>query len=183
MNNIARTFARNIARRVKHLWLDASDSRRAVPPDMLARLAQRVRASEARHTGQVRVCVEAALPWSYVSRLSASTTMEQLSRQRAVMLFSKLQVWDTEHSNGVLIYLLLAERTIEIVADRHLDRCVPAQEWAAMTQRMATAFRQSRFEDGLTQALEEVSALLVTHFPAVAGQSGINELPDEPVMA
>ena len=178
MNNIAHTIAR-IAR---HLWLDASDSRRSVPPDMLDRLTRRVRASEARHTGQIRVCVEASLPWSYVSRLSATTTMEQLSRQRAVMLFSKLQVWDTEHNNGVLIYLLLAERTIEIVADRQLDRCVALPAWAAMTQRMATAFRQSRFEDGLTQALEEVSALLVRHFPAVAGQPGSNELSDEPVI-
>lgn len=172
----------NIARIARHLWLDESDSHRAAPPALLARLTQRVAASEARHTGQIRICVEASLPWSYVRRLHADTTFEQLSRQRAVMLFSKLRVWDTEHNNGVLIYLLLAERAIEIVADRQLDRAVAPQEWAAVTGRMATAFRQSRFEDGLTQALEEVSGLLIVHFPAVSGKSGANDLPDEPVI-
>ncbi len=168
---------------VKHLWLDESDSHRALPPELLGRLTQRVAASEARHTGQIRICVEASLPWSYVRRLNAATPMAQLSRERAVMLFGKLHVWDTEHNNGVLIYLLLAERAIEIVADRQLNGHVAPQDWAAMTGRMAAAFRQGRFEDGLTQALEEVSALLVMHFPAVTGKPGINELPNEPVMA
>ena len=167
----------------RHLWLDESDSHRALPPELLARLTRRVAASEARHTGQIRICVEASLPWSYVRRLSLATTMAQLSRERAVMLFAKLHVWDTEHNNGVLIYLLLAEHAIEIVADRQLNRHIAPQEWAAMTGRMAAAFRQGRFEDGLTQAMQEVSALLVTHFPAATGAPGINELPNEPVMA
>ena len=172
-----------LSRIVKHLWMDESDSHRALPPELLARLTQRVAASEARHTGQIRICVEASLPWSYVRRLDTDTTIEQLSRERAVMLFAKLHVWDTEHNNGVLIYLLLVERAIEIVADRQLSHLVAPQEWEAMTGRMAAAFRQSRFEDGLTQALEEVSALLVTHFPAVTGEPGVNELPNEPVIA
>jgi uncharacterized membrane protein len=98
------------------------------------------------------------------------------------MLFGKLRVWDTEHNNGVLIYLLLAERAIEIVADRGIDSRVSAEEWAAMAQRMGAAFRESRFEDGLTQALEEVSALLVAHFPLADGEPDRNELPDAPVV-
>ena len=97
-------------------------------------------------------------------------------------MFAKLGMWDTECNNGVLIYLLLAERAIEIVADRGLSRRVPAHEWQAMVQRMGAAFREGRFEDGLTQALEEVSALLVEHFPLKPGESNSNELPDEPVL-
>ena len=102
--------------------------------------------------------------------------------QRAVTLFGKLRVWDTAHNNGVLIYLLLAEHAIEIVADRGLNAHVGAAEWAAMTQRMGLAFREGRFEDGLTQALEEISALLVEYFPLGEGELDVNELPDEPVV-
>ena len=171
-----------LARWVKHLWLDASDAHRAVPPQLLERLAQRVGASEGRHTGQIRICVEASLPASYLWRLGKSASIGQLARQRAVMMFGKLRVWDTEHNNGVLIYLLLAERAIELVADRGLDRCVNAVEWQAMTRRMGAAFKGGQFEDGLTQALGEVSALLVAHFPATAGAQQANELPNEPVL-
>lgn len=171
-----------LARWVKHLWLDASDAHRAVPPQLLERLAQRVGASEGRHTGQIRICVEASLPASYLWRLGKSASIGQLARQRAVMMFGKLRVWDTEHNNGVLIYLLLAERAIELVADRGLDRCINAEEWQAMTRRMGAAFKGGQFEDGLTQALGEVSALLVAHFPATAGAQQANELPNEPVL-
>jgi uncharacterized membrane protein len=82
----------------------------------------------------------------------------------------------------VLVYLMLAEHAIEIVADRGIDRHVDAAEWAAMAARMAAAFREERFEDGLTQALEEVSALLVAHFPRAADEIERNELPDAPVV-
>ncbi|RZI75760.1 MAG: TPM domain-containing protein, partial [Variovorax sp.] len=159
----------------RHRWTDEAAVRRVLPPDMLERLARRVAASEHRHTGEIRICVEAGLPMSYLWR-------DAPARQRAVMLFGKLRVWDTQHNNGVLIYLLLAEHAIEIVADRGIDAHVDAAEWAAMTQRMGAAFREGRFEDGLTQALEEVSALLVAHFPAAPGERNSNELPDAPVL-
>ena len=167
---------------LRHLWLDASDAQRVIAPDVLLRLTQRVAASEHRHSGQLRICVEAALPMSYLWRLSSNVTLAQLIRQRAVMLFSKMRIWDTEHNNGVLIYLQLAERAIEIVADRGVSQHVSPQEWQTMTLRMGAAFSSGRFEDGLTQALEEVSALLVTHFPATAGAQRIDELPNEPVV-
>ena len=166
----------------RHLWLDADDSHSAIPPDMLKRLSQRVLASERRHSGEVRICVEASLPASYVLRLDSNTPIGALSRQRAVMMFGKLRVWDTEHNNGVLIYLLLAERAIEIIADRGLSNRVPSAQWTSMVQRMGNAFREGRFEDGLTQALEEVSALLVQHFPLAPGEDNRNELPDDPVL-
>jgi uncharacterized membrane protein len=167
---------------LRHLWLDAADARRAVPPDALDRLAQRVAASERGHSGQIRICVEASLPLSYLRRLGPAATMAQLTRQRALMLFSKLRVWDTAHNNGVLLYLMLAERSIEIVADRGLAAQVPPEQWQAMVGRMRDNFQAKRFEDGLTQALQEVSALLMQHFPATAGHANTNELPDEPVI-
>lgn len=159
----------------RHRWIDEADVRRALPPELLERFARRVAASERRHTGEIRVCVEAGLPLSYLWRGAPA-------RERAIMLFGKLRVWDTEHNNGVLIYLLLAERAIEIVADRGIDARVSPEEWAAMAQRMGAAFREGRFEDGLTQALGEVSALLFEHFPLAAGEADRNELPDAPVV-
>ena len=146
-----------------------------MPPDVLDRLARRVGASERRHSGEIRICVEAGLPMSYLWR-------DARPRDRAITLFGKLRVWDTEDNNGVLIYLLLAEHAIEIVADRGIDARVSDDQWAAMAQRMGAAFRERRFEDGLTQALEEVSALLVEHFPLAEGQADRNELPDKPVV-
>ncbi len=168
-----------LKRILKHLWFDEAQARRAVSPAMAQRLKQRVAASEQHHSGQIRICVEASLPAHALWR-NASTL--DLTHARAVALFSELRVWDTEANNGVLIYLLLAERAIELVADRGLNRRVPAATWQAMTRRMAQAFRERRFEDGLTQALEEVSALLVQYFPLAPGQPRHNELPDAPAV-
>lgn len=168
---------------LKHLWLDASDTRRAIPPDMVRRLADRVAASEQRHSGQIRICVESSLPMSYLWRLDGQTPLRNLIRQRAVTMFGKLRVWDTEHNNGVLVYVLLAEHAIEIVADRGLRRHVGDSHWQAVVARMASAFREGRYEDGLTQALEETSAVLVAHFARTeALPDQPNELPDTPLL-
>lgn len=96
-------------------------------------------------------------------------------------MFGKLRVWDTEHNNGVLIYLLLAEHAIEIVADRGLNRHVSTPQWRALIDRMSAAFRKQAFEDGLTLALEEVSALMMAHFALdESSAANPNELPDRP---
>lgn len=163
---------------LKHQWLDPSDTRRAVPDDMAERLARRVAASEARHTGEVRLCVEAALPWT---TLSTQHALPDVVRTRALDWFGRLRIWDTEHNNGVLIYLLLAEHAIEFVADRALARHVTPEQWQAIVNRLSQQLRNGAFEDGLTQALEEVSALLVEHFPATAHGLPDNELPNSVV--
>ena len=169
---------------IRHLWLDASDTARAIPPDMLERLAQRVAASERRHSGEIRICAESSLPASYLWRLNTKAPISALIRERAVTMFGKLGVWDTEHNNGILIYLLLAEHAIEIVADRGVARHVSPAQWQAIVAHMASAFKGQRYEDGLTQALEECSAVLVRHFEvADASQAALpdsNELPDTP---
>ena len=161
-------------RLLKHRWLDETDARRALDDAALARLAERVRHSESRHGGEIRVCVEASLPLSYLWRgLSA--------RDRAVTLFGKLRVWDTEQNNGVLIYLLLAEHAIEIVADRAVARHVGPAQWDALLQTMRDTFRQRRFEAGLAAAVDAVDALLTQHFAQAEGSVNPNELPDEPL--
>lgn len=167
-----------LVRLLRHRWYDQGNLRRVLPPEALDRLTRRVQASEQRHSGEIRIYVEAGLPTSYLLR---SGPVSAVTRQRALTLFGKLRVWDTELNNGVLIYLLLAERSIEIVADRGIDRHIPLADWQAMLARMGSAFRAGHFEDGLTQALEEVSARLVQHFPATPSANP-NELPDAPVI-
>ncbi len=168
-------FAQRLYRLLRHRWWDESDLRRALPKPALDRIGERVTASEHGHTGQIRVAIEPGLPLSYLRRgLSA--------RARAVTQFGKLRVWDTEHNNGVLIYLLLAERAIEIVADRGLAACVPAAHWDAIVEAMRRSLREGRFEEALLEAVAAVDALLRTHFPRTAGAGPGNELPDAPVL-
>lgn len=181
------TLMQSLHTLLRHRWRDESVARRTLPPEAMEGLKQRVAASERRHTGQIRIAVEAGLPSSYLWRhIRKGVPLRQIVRERAVMLFGKLRVWDTERNNGVLIYLLLADQAIELVADRGLNRCVSNADWKAMVARMGQAFQAGQFEDGLTQALEEVSAVLVAHFPCEDGEplSGerANELPDAPAL-
>ena len=168
-------MANRLRRILKHRWMDEADTRRAIPPALVERLAQQVAASEKRHTGEVRIFVEAGLPVSYLWR-------DAPPRERAVAMFGKLGVWDTEQNNGVLIYLLLAEHAIEVVADRGLSRHVSPAQWQEIVGHMSAAFRAGHYEQGLAQAVDEVTALLVRHFPAAPGAANANELPDQPVL-
>ena len=170
---------RHLQRSVKHVWLDRSDTHRAIGPATLQRLRDAVTASERSHSGEIRIFVEAGLPLAYVLRNSPTS---HLVRQRALALFSELRVWDTAGNNGVLIYLLLAERKIEIVADRGLNDLVEEKTWQALLATMKDDFAGGRFEEGLMQALTAVSALLHQHFPLASGQRHPNELPDTPVL-
>lgn len=164
-----------LRRILRHRWLDESDTLRAIPPPVQERLAAHVAASEKRHTGEVRIYVEAGLPLSYLWR-------DATPRERAIALFGKLGVWDTEQNNGVLVYLLLAEHAIEVVADRGLSRHVGPAQWQEIVAHMTGEFRARRYEQGLMRAVDEVTALLVRHFPAAPGAANQNELPDTPVL-
>jgi uncharacterized membrane protein len=160
-------------RLLKHRRLDETDVARLLGEGALKRIEARVAASESRHSGEIRVCVEAGLPLSYLRR---GATV----RERAVMMFGKLRVWDTEHNNGVLIYLLLAEHAIEIVADRGVAKHVDAAHWQRITALMSEAFKAGQFEAGLNQAVDAVDVLLAQHFALLPGAANTNELPDAP---
>lgn len=164
-----------IVRILRHRWFDESDVRRLLGRDALDHVEARVRRSEQRHSGEIRVCVEAGLPLGYLWRNLGA-------HERAVTMFGKLRVWDTEHNNGVLIYLLLAEHRIEVLADRGIHRRVGAERWSQIVASMREAFQAGRFEDGLMAALDTIDALLSTHFPLAPGEANPNELPDAPMI-
>ena len=168
-------LTKRLLRALRHLWLDAADARRLLPTEACARLEAAVQASEARHLGELRLCVEAGLPWGALRQgLDA--------RQRALELFSTLRVWDTAHNNGVLIYLLLADQRIEVVADRGVSAHVTTETWQALADRLGTALRQGQPEPGLLAAIEQGSALLRQHHPNPQGAPRTNELPDAVVL-
>jgi uncharacterized membrane protein len=154
---------------VKHRWHDVAEVRRVLDTEAWQRLEGRIAASERRHLGQIRICVEAGLPSSYLWRNARP-------RERAIAMFSKLRIWDTERNNGVLIYLLLADHAIEIVGDRGINRHVSPAQWQTMVDHLREALRAGHFEEGLTLALEEVSAVLVHEFPRTSADEEPNEL-------
>ncbi len=126
-----------------------------------------------RHSGQIRFAVEHALDTGSLWRgLSA--------RERALEVFSALKVWDTEHNNGVLIYLLLADRDVEIIADRGIHERVGSEGWETICREMESAFRDGNFEQGVLNGIERVSGLLESHYPG--DRRNRNELPDSPVV-
>ena len=166
---------RPLIRWAQHLWLDAADARRLITDAGLDRLEQAVRDSEARHLGELRVCVEGGLD---VAQLWHGLD----ARDRALDLFSTLRVWDTEHNNGVLVYLLLADRRIEVLADRGLSSLVPDSQWRALVAELSQALRDESVENGLMQAIDRVSELLRLHHPSSAQTRRVNELPDSIVL-
>lgn len=161
-----------LARILKHRWLDETDVARALDGPALTRLEQHVARSENRHSGEIRLCIEAGLPLSYLWRHASA-------RQRAVTMFGKLRVWDTEHNNGVLIYLLFAERDVEIVADRGFNNRIAAAQWEAICRTMEARFVKGEFEAGLTEGINTIGDLLREHFPADMGE---NEQSDRPMI-
>jgi uncharacterized membrane protein len=146
---------------------------RRFPPAAMAAIEKAIGAGEAQHRGEIRFAAEAALD-------SAPLLGGQAARERALEVFSLLRVWDTEENNGVLIYLLLADHDVEIVADRGISARVAAGEWEEICRRMEAAFRRGEFQQGVLAGIAEVSALLARHYPARPGDR--NELADKPAI-
>jgi uncharacterized membrane protein len=157
----------------RHLVTDRRDVHRALPGDELVRVENAIAQGEQRHRGQVCFAVEAALP---LSRVWQGAT----PRARALEVFSLLRVWDTEHNNGVLVYLLLADRDVEIVADRGIHARVGDAAWEVICGQMEAAFREGRFADGVAQGVAEISDLLAQHSPRTGDVH--NELSDKPII-
>jgi hypothetical protein len=158
---------------VKHLFAPHWIATRAFPRRTLDTIEAAIRASEKTHAGELRFAVEAGLHlWPLLHG--------QTTRQRAQEVFSGLRVWDTEHNSGVLIYVQLVDRRIEVIADRGISAKVPQHDWDAICRRMEAAFRERRFEQGVLKAIGEITVLLSQHFPPPANEH--DELPARPVV-
>lgn len=157
----------------KHLLEHNWRARRIFPPEVLATIERSIKAGEATHSGQVRFVVEGALDGLPLFR-------DQPARERALDIFSHLRIWDTVHNNGVLIYLLLADRDVEIIADRGIDAKVGRAGWERICKAMENDFKAENFAGGVIRGIEAVSQQLAAHFPKHGG--GKNELPDAPVV-
>ena len=148
--------------------------RQHFPASVLDAVQKAIAAGEQQHQGQVCFAIEGALPLRDLAR-------GRSPRTRAHEVFAHLRVWDTEHNSGVLIYVLLADRVIEIVADRGIAARVPQTEWQAVCDRMRDRFASSEYESGALEGVKAVCDILARHFPA-DGSAKANELPDEPII-
>ena len=163
----------DLARLLRHLATTSARVRRAFPASALRSIEQAIAASEATHAGEIRFVVEGALDGLPLLR-------GQTARERAIELFARLHVWDTEHNTGVLIYVLLADRRVEIVADRGIHARASAEAWSEICRGMEAHFGSGDFGRGAVHGIEAVTRLVTRHFPPVRGDR--NELPDAPLL-
>jgi len=163
----------SIPRIARHLLATRRQVQRAFPRATLLAIEQAIKESETAHVGEIRFAVEGALD-------GLPLLNGQSARERAIDVFSQLRVWDTEHNNGVLIYLLLADRHVEIVADRGVHARVGSQEWETICRQMEAAFRQGRYREGAISGIQAVTRHLAAHFPPSNNRR--NDLADKPVL-
>lgn len=162
-----------LSRTLRHLRMSTSAGRRAFPQEALADIASAIAAGEQTHRSELRLIVEAAMPVEMV-------WAGMRNRQRALALFAEHGVWDTEDNCGVLIYINLAERAVDIVADRAVGRCIDGATWNAVCAAMTAGFARGEFRASTLAAIERVNALLREQFPANGPRD--NELPDKPLL-
>jgi uncharacterized membrane protein len=163
----------DIQRIWRHLAMTQGRVNRAFPRATLGVIEKAIKACEAAHLGEIRFVVEGALD-------TAPLFGGQSAKERALQLFSNLRIWDTEQNSGVLIYLLLADRQVEIVADRGIHARAGNRVWATICAAMESEFKKSKFEDGVVYGIQAVTHQLTKHFPAGVGNR--NELPDKPLV-
>lgn len=161
----------NFKRLLRHFWMTRWYVHSVFPAHVIDAIEQAIRHAEFTHGGEIRFAVEAELS-------TADLLRDMSPRERAVQVFSQLGVWDTAHNNGVLIYVLLADHDVEIVADRGYTGRVSNEEWAVACHTMEEAFKQRDFERGAIEGIGQASRLIARHFPAIDR----NELPDKPVL-
>jgi uncharacterized membrane protein len=166
-------MSRNWRRWLRHAFWARGKLERAFPVQTLKAIEDAIGVSESSHSGEIRFAVEGALE-------PQDAWAGKTPRARAIEVFANLGVWDTEANNGVLIYLLLADRDVEIVADRGLNGRVGAEEWSEVCARMEEHLRSGHYERGSVEAVQAVGALLARYFPPLPG--GRDELPNRPAV-
>jgi uncharacterized membrane protein len=163
----------SLRRFMRHVSMTPWKARSAFPDKVMDAIQHEIAELEKRHHGEVRFVVERELT---TAQLWAGLT----SRQRAIEVFSMLQVWNTEENTGILIYVLLADHKVEVVADRGIQKRVAAGEWVAIVDEMDKQFRAGQFEAGALAGVRAASELLARHFPGSADDQ--NQLPDRPLL-
>jgi uncharacterized membrane protein len=166
-----------IGRLIRHAAATHWRTRMLFPAATLDAIEQAIGRAEKTHAGEIRFAIETGLtPLHILSGL--------MPRARALEVFASLRVWDTEHNNGVLIYVQLADRTVEIVADRGFQGRVSPAEWEAVCRLMEEHFRAGRFETGSIAGVDAIGNLLARHFPPNPERSARshNQLPDRPTL-
>jgi uncharacterized membrane protein len=163
----------SLARSIRHLCASQWLTRRRFNAEVLQAIEQAIRAVESRHAGEIRFAIETALDLPELWR-------DVTPRQRAIQVFGQLGVWDTEANNGVLLYLLNADRAVEIVADRGVAARVTKLEWAAVERLMEEHFRAGRYREGAVQGIEAVGKLLQLHFPSQGADR--DEQPNQAIL-
>lgn len=165
-----------IGRLIRHTTATHWRTRMLFPPATLDAIEQAIKRAEMTHAGEIRFAIETALTPRHVLN-------DVTPRAHALEVFSHLRVWDTERNNGVLVYVQLADRTVEIVADRGFQGRVSPAEWEAVCRLMEEHFRAGRFEVGSIAGVDAIGNLLARHFPQGPGRSiQSNQLPDRPTL-
>lgn len=162
-----------LKRFVKHTFTDKWSVKRALPATSLSAIEAAIKRAESGHNGQICFAVEASLDTPLIARGVSA-------RERSIDVFAMQRVWDTQLNNGLLIYLLLADRDVEIVADRGIADKVPQSQWEAICRDMEKCFRENKFEQGVITGIEAVAQLLRAHFPHSRGNA--NEISDKPII-
>jgi uncharacterized membrane protein len=158
---------------LSHLLKSPSTLHRCFPSHALTAIEEAIEASETKHRAEIRVAVEVALDLGALWRLRSA-------RERALEVFTELEVWDTAERNGVLLYVLIAERDVEIVADRGLDGRVSNDEWRQVCALIESQLAAGRWRDGILVGVEAATAILAREFPATG--RNINEQPNRPAV-
>lgn len=163
----------SVYRFFKHFFSHPWQVRRHFSAAALHNIEQAISASEKTHAGEIRFIVEAGLhPYEILCR--------KTPKKRAIELFGRLNIWDAEHNNGVLIYLLLADRDVEIVADRGIDKQVGHDGWEEICREMEALFKKAEFEAGVLKGIAHISAALQQHFPQIGTSK--NEVSNKPLI-
>jgi len=164
----------NATRFLRHIFATRWTTRQHFGPTVLGAIEAAIRETEAQHGGEIRFAVETALDM-------AELVEDLAPRRRAMHVFVQLGVWDTAHNNGVLIYVLLADRAVEIVADRGIAARIPQSEWEAVCREMERLYRDKRFSEGSVAGVYGIGRLLARHFPG-RRRDADDELPNQPVL-
>jgi hypothetical protein len=163
----------DIGRVFRHLWADNWKLRHAFPKRSLSNIERAIEEEEKRHGGELRFAVEGGMPLGNLLR-------RQTARERAIELFSVLRIWDTEQNCGVLVYVSLGDRDVEIVADRGINHRVGEARWQSICDGIRSELKLGQYEYGVIGGIRAISALLVENFPRLDEDQ--DELPNQPLV-